>query len=96
MITKKEVQHVAKLARIGITKKEEGELQKNLSSVLEYVEKLKKVDVSDVLPTSHPFAIENVMRQDTESSRFKAQNSKLLDLAPEVKEGYIKVKSILK
>ena len=92
MISKKEVQHIAKLARLGISKKEEEEVQKELSSILGYVDRLKKVNVAKIKPTSHPLKIENVMRQD----EAKKKKQKLVDLAPETKNGYIKVKSILK
>ena len=90
MISKKEVQHIAKLARLGLTEKEIAKFQKELSSILDYVEKLKKINVAKVEPTSHPLAVENVMRED--EARSKKQN--LLDLAPETKNGYVKVKSI--
>ena len=92
MISKKEVQHIAKLARLGIAKKEEEELQKELSSILGYVESLKKVNVDKVEPTSHPLRLENVMRQD----EVKKTKQNLVGLAPEAKNGYIKVKPILK
>ncbi|MDP2664107.1 MAG: Asp-tRNA(Asn)/Glu-tRNA(Gln) amidotransferase subunit GatC, partial [bacterium] len=48
MISKEEVKHIAKLARLGLSDKEIGKFQKDLSSILDYVEKLKKVDVSGV------------------------------------------------
>jgi aspartyl-tRNA(Asn)/glutamyl-tRNA(Gln) amidotransferase subunit C len=96
MITKREVKHIAKLARLGLAPKETGKLQKELSTILDYVEKLKEVDILGVAPTSHPFEIENVMREDIIKSKIKNQKSKiLLKLAPEIKNGYLKVKSIL-
>ena len=97
MIKREEVKHIAKLARLGLSEKEIVKFQKELSSILDYVEKLKKVNVAKVEPTSHPQELENVMREDIEKSKIKTQNSKrLLDLAPETKNGYIKVKSILR
>ena len=93
MITRKEVQHIAKLARLGITPKEEEKFTGELSKILDYIEKLKKVNVSEVEPTSHSTKIENVMRAD-KSLKFKVQSSKLMELAPETKNGYLKVKSI--
>lgn len=92
MISKKEVQHIAKLARLGISKKEEEEFQKELSSILGYVDRLKKVNIAKVEPTSHPLKIENVMRKDEAEKK----KQRLIDLVPETKNGYIKVKSILK
>ena len=110
MITRKEVERIAKLARIGITKKEEEKFARELSLILDYVEKLKEVDILKTLPASHSITrvlakggdeasvssieIENVTRED-KSLKFKAQSSKLLKLAPEIKNGYLKVKSIL-
>ncbi len=95
MITRKEVQHIAKLARLGITKKEEGKFAKELSSILDYIEKLKKVDISKTeLSRSESEGVENVMREDEESKKPKAKSQKLLELAPEKKAGYLKVKSI--
>ena len=95
MINKEEVKHIAKLARLGLTEKEIEQLQKELSSILDYFEELKEVDISESEPTTHSILVENVMREDRESLKFKVQSSKLLDLAPETKDGYLKVKSIL-
>jgi len=93
MITKKEVEHIAKLARLGLADEEIKKYQKELSSILDYIEKLKEVDIKGVEPTSHPVKVENVMRED-KSIKAKAPGSKLMELASETKEGYLKVKSI--
>jgi len=109
------VQHIAKLARLGLTEKEIGKFQKELSSILDYIEKLKEVDISKVQPTSHSITralakggdtaaassieMENVTRDDIEndaSLKLKIKNKKLLKLAPETKDGYLKVKSIMR
>ena len=95
MLSKEEVKHIAKLARLGLTEKEIKKFQKELSSILDYMEKLKEVDVSKTEPASHSIKIENVMRDD-ESQKPKLESKKLLELAPEIKNGYLKVKSILK
>jgi len=97
MISKQEVQHIAKLARLGLTEKEVGKYQKELSSILDYMEKLKEVDISGIEPTSHSILVENVMRSDKEKPEPKKQQAKaLMELAPETKGGYLKVKTILK
>ena len=95
MISKQEVQHIAKLARLGLTEKEIEKYQKELSLILDYVEKLKEVDTSGIEPTSHSILIENVMRSD-KSQKSKAKSQKLMELTPQTKNGYLKVKSILK
>ncbi len=94
MISKEEVKHIAKLARLGLSDKEVGKFQKELSSILDYFEKLKKIDVSGVEPSSHPFEAENVLRKDEVKEEQSKRNKKLLELVPETKEGYLKVKSI--
>ena len=95
MISKEEVKHIAKLARIGLSSKEIEKFRKELSSILDYVEKLKEVDVSGVEATSHPFEIKNVMREDL-AEELEEKGEKLLESAPEKKGDYLKVKSILK
>ena len=94
MISKEEVKHIAKLARLGISDKEIIKYQKDLSSVLDYIEKLEKVNVQGVEPTSHPFFVENIVRKDEILN--KKDTGKLRDMAPDKKDNYIKVKSILK
>ena len=96
MITKKEVQHIAKLARLGVTEKEVEKFQKDLSSILKYIEKLKEVDISKTEVTGHPLEIENSMKPDKAEGHREETAKKLLDLAPETKDGYIQVKSVFK
>ena len=95
MITKKEVEHIAKLARLGLTEEEKEKMQKELSSVLGYMEKLKELDISKVEPTSYSIKIENVMREDQSKEKKLETRKKLIEMAPEKKEGYLKTKSIL-
>lgn len=99
MLTKEEVKHIAKLARLGITPKEEEKFAKDLSSILDYIEKLKEADISNVDPMSYSLGTENVMRPDEASEKSIRQlgerNERLLELAPDKKEGYLKVKQIL-
>jgi len=92
MISLKEVQHIAKLARLAVTKKEEGKFREDLSKILDYVEKLKKVDITGTLATSHPLLIKNIVRAD----EAEKQAQRLVAAAPETKDNYIKVKSILR
>ena len=54
MIKKDDVRHIAKLARLGINASEEVRFQKDLSSVLSYIDLLNEVNVSDIKSTSHP------------------------------------------
>ena len=100
MISKKEVQHIANLARMGITKEEEEIFQKDLSSILDYFNSLKEVDTSTVEPTfySAGYSLEEEfwkMRRDEPKPRTAEETSRLKDAFPEQEKDYLKVKSIL-
>jgi len=95
MISKEEVKKIAKLARLGLSEKEIEKFQKDLSSILDYFEKLKEIDVSNVSATSHSIEIENVTRGDNIESIKPDTQKNLMALMPEKKESYLKVKSIL-
>lgn len=63
-ITKKEVEHVARLARLELSEQEKETLTDQLSNILTYVEQLNELDTKGVEPTSHVLDINNVMRED--------------------------------
>lgn len=94
-ISKQEVQHVVKLARLGLTQKEIEKFQNELSSILDYAQKLKKVDVSKVKPTTHPYFLENVMRDDRSRKPEIERVNRLIDAVPQRMGGYVKVRSVL-
>lgn len=93
MISKKEVQHVAQLARLGLKEKEIVKMQKELSVILDYIEKLKEVDISNVDFFVSSGKLKNIVRED--KSKEAETSKKLLELAPDEKGGYLKVKQIL-
>jgi len=63
-----DVRYVAHLARLRLRPEEEVTLGRQLDQILNYIEKLKEVDVSGVEPTAHAFPLVNVVRQDQSSS----------------------------
>jgi aspartyl-tRNA(Asn)/glutamyl-tRNA(Gln) amidotransferase subunit C len=65
-ISKKEVEHVAHLARLNLTEEELEKMTGQLDNILSYVDKLEELDTSQVLPTSHVFAVNNAFREDIE------------------------------
>ncbi len=95
MISKEKVKYIAKLARLALSEKEIERYQNDLSKILEYFEKLKEVDVSRVKPTFHPLKIKNVFREDVETKKDIEKIKKLIELMPEKKDGYLKVKKVL-
>lgn len=93
MLSKDEVKHIAGLARIGLDEKELEKYSKDLSSILDWIEQLKEVDIEGVEPTAHITGMENVARDD-KASDFENKKA-IVKLFPEEKDGYDKVKSIL-
>lgn len=94
MISKKDVQNIAKLARLSLSEKEIEKYQEEISEILDYIEKLKEVNVENVKAMSHPIEVENVLRNDKEKREDSERIKKLLDLMPETKNGYLKTKPI--
>ena len=64
MVDEKVVEYVANLARINISEEEKKFLVPQLATILEYIGKLKELDVSDVEPTRGAITEENVFRAD--------------------------------
>jgi aspartyl-tRNA(Asn)/glutamyl-tRNA(Gln) amidotransferase subunit C len=64
MITREDVEHVAALARLGLTDAEIERMQDQLNRILEAVGRLREVDTSQIGPTAQVIALENVMRDD--------------------------------
>ena len=63
-ITRDEVLHVARLARLELTEEEIERLTVQLGAILEAVGKVAELDLSDVPPTSHPLALVNAWAED--------------------------------
>ncbi len=91
MISKDDIKKLAELARIHLTASEEEKLEKDLSNILGYVEKLKEVDISNVPEMTHATEAKNVFRTD----EFREQDNVLLtEQFPESERGYLKVKGV--
>jgi aspartyl-tRNA(Asn)/glutamyl-tRNA(Gln) amidotransferase subunit C len=63
-ISRDEVLHVARLARLELTDDEVARFQEQLSAILEAVSKVSELDLSDVPPTAHPLEIANAWAED--------------------------------
>src|SRR3989344_3303477 len=96
MITKKEVEKIASLARIKMNDDEMETMAKELAAVLEYVDQLKEVNTRGTEPNINPHhSLKNVFRNDIDLSHEPAANTtKLLEQAQEVKDGFVKVKAV--
>jgi len=99
MLTDKELDHIAKLARVNVAPEKRETLKKDLSAILDYIEKLNKADTSSVEPLYQTTGLINVTRTDEPRQEFpmtEKLKELLIDQAPARKERFVKVKSILK
>jgi aspartyl-tRNA(Asn)/glutamyl-tRNA(Gln) amidotransferase subunit C len=64
MIDRDQVLHVARLARLRLSEEEVGTMTGELSGILEHVDRIGKLDLEGVEPTTHVVALENVLRAD--------------------------------
>lgn len=95
MITDKNVEHIAALARIQLTAEEEKRFEKELSAILDFVEKLNEVNTQNIEPMTGGTNLENVMREDNQIDKnLENKSAELVNAAPDKKEGWIKVKAV--
>jgi len=96
MISKEEVQRIAKLARLELTEQETEKMQKDLSAILDYVDILKKVPAAAKTKAGKASnELLNVMRGDEVQVKDANLAGDLVNAAPDKKDGYIKVKQVL-
>ena len=92
METQIDIDYVAKLARIELTDDEKTTYSRQLGQILEYFERLSKIDVSGVEPSAHAHAIYNVMRDDVETPAMSVSDA--LMNAPASRENQICVPKV--
>jgi aspartyl-tRNA(Asn)/glutamyl-tRNA(Gln) amidotransferase subunit C len=93
IITIKDVEYVAKLARLAISEEEKVATQQKLERILEYVSHLKEINTDNVKPTAHPVDVSNVWRGDV-AVPF-AHIDELFKNAPEKEETFFRVKKVI-
>jgi aspartyl-tRNA(Asn)/glutamyl-tRNA(Gln) amidotransferase subunit C len=93
-LSRDDVLKLANLSRLKLTDEEIKKFREELSSILEYVEKLDSVDVSGLEPTYQVTGLKNVMRAD-ELVDYGYKTEDLLKNAPAVKDSQFKVKRVL-
>ena len=92
MITVKDVEHVAKLARLELTEEEKDLYTKQLGDVLKYVDQMNEVDASNVKPMTQVIDFVNVMREDVPHQEISKEA--LMSNAPDEENGFFKVPKI--
>ncbi len=91
-LTMDEVRKVALLARLRLTDDELAVMQQQLSSILEYMQMLQEVDVTDVPPTAQVTDVVNMVRPDEVRPSLPVEE--VLQNAPQHEDGYFKVKPV--
>ena len=92
MITIKDVEHVAKLARLELTADENVRYTTQLGDVLKYVDQMNEVDTTGVEPMAHAIDFVNVMRDD--AVKYEVSKEELMKNAPCEEDGFFKVPKI--
>ncbi|PYO58030.1 MAG: Asp-tRNA(Asn)/Glu-tRNA(Gln) amidotransferase subunit GatB [Candidatus Rokuibacteriota bacterium] len=92
-ISLKDVEHVARLARLELSDADKERMRRELDSILSYIDKLRAVDTEGVEPTSHAVPLTNVMREDVTRSSFP--QSDMLANAPERSGDFFRVPKII-
>ena len=93
MITREDVKYIAGLARLYLKNDEIDSLTSNLEDILDYINKLEKLDVSNVEPTSHVLPLKNVYREDVVKPSLPQKEA--LEIAISEHKGSFKVPQII-
>lgn len=92
-LTRDQVKHVAELAKLKLTEAEIDLFQEQLSAILAYADRLDELDTASIPPTAGVLPLRSVMRADEVRPSFPREA--MLDNAPDVEDGHIKVKVVL-
>ena len=93
IITKKEVEYVAKLAKLEFNEEEKEEFTSQLNSILDYFKKLNELDTKKVEPTAYVISIPNLLNEDEVEPSLP--RDEVLSNAKYIKKGYFKVPKIM-
>jgi len=92
LVSREQVEHVAKLARLELQEDEKDKLVEQFSNILEYFNQLSEVDTDGIEPMAHAIPIVNVMRED--KSETVITRDEIMKNAPLEEEGFFKVPKI--
>ncbi len=92
-ITRAEVEHVARLARLELSPEEAETFTGQMDAILSYVDKLNELDTAGITPTSHAVPVENAFRADEVRPSIGIDNA--LANAPDRVEGFFRVPKVI-
>src|SRR3989344_4255011 len=94
-ISKKDVEHIAKLARLELSGEEKIKFAYELSAILNFVEKLKEVNTYGILPLTGGTELQNETRPDEQLDlSLESKQAEMLAASPVKKEEWIKVRAV--
>ena len=92
-LSREEVQHIALLARLGLSEAEIENFRHQLSDILEHFAILEEVDTSHLPATAQSIAIQNVLRPDEQKASYPGED--ILANAPQTENNFLKVQAVL-
>lgn len=92
-LSREEVEHIATLARIGLTEEEIETLRTQLGDILAHVSQLNELDTSSIPPTAQVLSLQDVMADDEPRPSFSVDE--MLANAPDREGNYFKIKAVL-
>ncbi len=92
-VSVKDVQYIARLAKLRLSEQELPQMTQQLNKILEYMDQLNELDTEDVQPLAHPLQMENVFREDVRQPSLKPEEA--LSNAPERKGNYFSVPKVV-
>lgn len=92
-LTTADVEHVASLARLGLTAEETETLRSQLSSILEHIEVLQQLDTDRIPPTAQVNSLTNVLREDVVQPSLPREM--VLANAPQSRDGFFEVRAVM-
>jgi len=92
-LTREEVLHIARLARLGVSDEEVDRLSQQLSNIMGHFEVLQKVDTEGVPPTAQSVDLKSVMQSDEVEPSLSAEQ--VLKNAPVSDDGFIRIRPVL-
>lgn len=93
-LTFDQVEHVAKLAKLKLSKEDLDKFKNQLSSILDLVGKLSEVNTKDVIPTTQVTQLENIFREDIVDGKRMLSQDEVLSNAKRTYNGYFIVDAI--
>ncbi len=92
-ISIKEIEKIASLSRIKLTTEEKCAFGRQLTNILDYMEKLNELNTEDIQPMAYATTLKNVFREDEIESSYSRQE--ILKLSPSNSNGFFKVPKVL-